>query len=164
MTTTIEDYSWLGPLYLGNPSSYTWRDDEIKVPFEVRSPSDWAVSTIIVDKKVSHKFEGCFIPFYSYIFDKLGVQLPLNTFEKDIIFAFLNRNYIHALGALWEPFNIGTNIKEVRISLNLFFQFFEVNPPSKSPGCGLVSLFRLKKWDLLCLYWQLFGRLPQITT
>lgn len=35
--TTFGDYSWVDPRYLGMPSSYTQRDDETEIPFDVGS-------------------------------------------------------------------------------------------------------------------------------
>lgn len=135
MTMTIEDYSWVDPRYLGTPFKHTQKDGGINTPFVV--VSFWmVVSTILIDKRVSHKFEGYFIPLYSCIFESLGVQVILTTFKKkvfDHLRVPLSQLHPRAwrfvrVFQFWYEYLVNMN----SASMNIFFNLFKVNPPSKS--------------------------------
>lgn len=61
-----------------------------EVTFEVGSPSDWSIFTFSTDKRTCRKFDGCSIPFYTYIFQKMGIRLPLASFMKEVLDHLVN--------------------------------------------------------------------------
>lgn len=64
-TKNIDDYCWVDPLYTGTPSSYTKREDEIDIPFELGSSLDYIFLAIPSDMRACYKFDGSFILFTS---------------------------------------------------------------------------------------------------
>lgn len=54
-------------------------------PIVVDSYSNWKTLMIPTGKRVCHEFEGFFIPFYDYIFERLGVRYPFTIFEKEVL-------------------------------------------------------------------------------
>ncbi|KAL5073567.1 hypothetical protein RYX36_012551, partial [Vicia faba] len=49
----------------------------------VGSPSDWSISIFLTYKRIYSMFDGCSTPFYDWIFQKLGVRLPLTAFKNE---------------------------------------------------------------------------------
>lgn len=83
--TNIEDYSWVDLEYLETPFSYAQKAKVVAARIKVGSPSDWVISLIPTNKWVCRRFKGCSIPFYVYIFQNLGIWIPLTTLEKDVL-------------------------------------------------------------------------------
>lgn len=80
-----ENYSRVDPQYLGIPSKHIEKDGEKEILLEVGSSSDWKILVVHMDNRVCHAFKGYPVPFYSCIFYKLVVRLPLTTFEKGVL-------------------------------------------------------------------------------
>lgn len=101
----------------------------MEVPFKVRSSSNWKFSRVPICKRMCHEFEGCCIPFYSCIFEKLWARLPLTTFEKEILdHLCISLSQLHP--CVWGFMRVFEYWYKYQgnmdsTSLNLFFHLFE---------------------------------------
>lgn len=125
--TIVEDYSRVALEYLEMPSSYT----KATTTFKVGSPSDCKISRIPIDKRVCHEFKECYIPFYECIFEKLGVRLPLTTFENEVLYHLRIPPWkLHTCA--WDFVRVFKYYYECQGNtdstfINLFFHLLEVN-------------------------------------
>lgn len=83
-TITIEDYSWVEPTYSSHQSAFVQGKEMSFVPLEIRISFDWEILLVPAEKRTFHMFEWCYIPFYTCIFQDLGIRLPLTSFEKEV--------------------------------------------------------------------------------
>lgn len=94
----VEDYSRVESTYLAYESVFVQGEEICHAFLEIGVSSDWDIFSISSEKRICHKFEGCVIPLYSFIFW--------------IIYALIVRNFIHVLGVLLEYSSIGMNTRE----------------------------------------------------
>lgn len=73
-----------GNAYLGIVSPYSQEVVVRDATFEVGSFLDWLIFIVPTNKRICNKFDDFYIPFYKCIFVKLGVWLPLTTFENEV--------------------------------------------------------------------------------
>lgn len=139
----LGDYSWVDPLYLGIPSKHIEKEWEIDVLFEVGS-SSYKISTVPTNKKECHAFEGCSTPFYSCIFYKLRVELPLIASEKGVL-DHLRIPTLQLHPSAWTFVRVFQYWHECygkvdSATVNLFFHHLKINPLSRSKGSGLIFM------------------------
>lgn len=83
--TAIEDYSWVELSYLVHEFVFISGKEISFDHLEIKASSDWEISSILDEKGIFHRFEGCYVPLYAFIFQYLEVLLPLTHFKKEVL-------------------------------------------------------------------------------
>lgn len=109
----VEDYSWVEPEYLAHKFSFIQGEVATSGPLEIGASSDWGIFSISDEKRIYQHFEGCYIPFYSCIFQKLEFDFcyPLLRMRFWIIFVFPLYNFIYMLRILYDYSNTCMSIR-----------------------------------------------------
>lgn len=64
----VEDNSWVEPSYLVHESVSVPGKKMLFDHLEIGVSFDWEISLIPGNKRIFHRFEGCYVPFYAFIF------------------------------------------------------------------------------------------------
>lgn len=145
----IEDFSCVESPYLAKESVFVSGKE---IPFdllEIGISSEWETSPISAEKRIFQRFKGSYVPFYSCIFQDLGVCLPLTHFEKEVLdHLCIPHSQLHP--CTWGFVQVFQHWYEYHgkagsASQDLFVNLFEVCPASKG-GVGhmFVSLRRVQ--------------------
>lgn len=96
---------------------------------DVFPSSDWGILTPSENERICSKYSDCIIPFYKCIFSILGIWMPLNGLEMDVLnHLIVALSQLHPLNwAYIKVFNYWCKYLNEKPSLTIFFHLFKFN-------------------------------------